>query len=211
LDWARQLIRQAPTKLNIHKICAAPDHVPLADKSVDLIIGNLVWHWTNAREQCLREWRRLLKPGGLILFTTCGPDTLYELRDSFAAVDDHSHVHLFVDMHDIGDAMVAARFAEPVLQAEHILFNYSSITKLWRDLKGSGATHVMVSRRRTLTGKKRWQKMLVEYQKYAAAEEGWPVTFEVIYGIGWAEQSPASFVNEQGEAIVPIHQIKRRI
>jgi malonyl-CoA O-methyltransferase len=210
-DWAENLLHkvgeQAPAAL---PLCAEPDRIPLAAQTADMIISNLTWHWLNQPAACLREWRRLLKPNGLLLFTTCGPDTLYELRSSFAAIDDQPHVHLFLDMHDIGDMLLAAQFADPVMQAEHIYFNYSSLDGLWRDLKATGVVNALRARRRSLTGKNRWRRMLAEYKKLSCPAEGWPATIEVVYGLGWVTGSPVSYSDEPGEVIVPIHQIGKK-
>lgn len=210
-DWAKQLLDKvsavAPQALTV---CAQPEKLPLPDQCADLIVANLTWHWVDDHAQCLREWRRLLKPGGLLLFTTCGPDTLYELRASFAAVDNQPHVHLFLDMHDIGDALMAAQFAEPVMQAEHLHFTYSSVAGLLQDLRGTGVTNALYSRRHSLTGKNRWQAMLAEYQKFFTVEYGWPATVEVVYGLGWAGEIADSYVSEQGETLIPIDRIRRK-
>ncbi len=209
LDWAQNFVKIALNSQTIG-ICAQPENVPIAPRSVDLICANLTWHWLNNPIQALKEWRRLLKPGGLLMFSTCGPDTFYELRASFAAVDELPHVHLFLDMHDIGDALVAAQYIDPVMQAEKIYLNYSSLTSLWRDLRKTGVSNALADRRRTLTGKNRWRRMLIEYEKKGSAQEGWPATIEVIYGLGWAEDSPFAQQNEVGEIAIPIEHIRRK-
>jgi malonyl-CoA O-methyltransferase len=211
-DWAENLLKPAAGAPDVLRVCADPERLPLPSQIADLIIANLTWHWQDDHGRCLREWRRLLKPGGLLLFTTCGPDTFYELRASFATVDEQAHVHLFLDMHDIGDAMMAAQFADPVMQAEHLCFTYSSPAKLFRDLRGTGVTNALQSRRRSLTGKNRWQRMLSEYDKFSTPENGWPATVEVIYGLGWAagEDLPGSHQDERGEVVVPLSHIRRR-
>lgn len=212
MDWAEKLLQQAKnTAPGTLTICAEPEQLPLSAQSADLIIAHLVWHWSNDGPRCLQEWRRLLKPGGLLLLTTCGPDTLSELRASFAAVDEAPHVHLFLDMHDIGDALMAARFSEPVLQAEHLTLTYASLAKLWQDLRNTGVVNALASRRRGLTGSYRWQRMVAEYEKFASVENGWPMTVEVVYALAWADDLPSSHPNESGEIVVPIDQVRRKI
>lgn len=210
-DWAENLLQKTrenvPTALTL---CAEPDKIPLPAAAADMIVSNLTWHWLNQPAACFKEWRRLLKPNGLLLFTTCGPDTLYELRSSFAATDEQPHVHLFLDMHDIGDMLLAAQFADPVMQAEHIYFNYSSLDALWRDLRGAGVVNSLINRRRTLTGKNRWQRMLNEYKNFSSLADGWSATIEVVYGLGWVTESPVNESGEAEEVVIPIHQIGRR-
>lgn len=210
-DWAENLLHkvreQAPVAL---PLCAEPGNIPLAAQTADMIVSNLTWHWLNQPAACLREWRRLLKPNGLLLFTTCGPDTLYELRSSFAAVDDQPHVHLFLDMHDIGDMLLAAQFVDPVMQAEHIYFEYSSLDGLWRDLREAGVINSQRDRRQSLTGKDRWQRMLNAYKNFSSFADGYSATIEVVYGLGWVTETPVSHSGIEGEVVIPIHQIGRR-
>jgi malonyl-CoA O-methyltransferase len=208
VDWANHLL-QSPSlnEFATTRICAEPDRLPLPAQCADLVVANLVWHWLDDPARSLREWRRLLKPGGLLLLTACGPDTLYELRASFAAVDTYPHVHLFLDMHDIGDAILAAGFADPVMQAEHLYLSYSSLSGLFRDLRGTGVTNALNSRRRTLTGKQRWRQMLAEYQKFSSSDEGFSATIEVVYGVAWMPEI-ASTTGEEGEVVFPISQLK---
>lgn len=210
VDWAEKLLNTAHQASSlIPSICAIPESLPFPSHSVDLIFANLTWHWLNDPIQVLLEWRRLLKLDGLLVFSTLGPDTFHELRASFAAVDEAPHVHLFLDMHDIGDTLLAAQFSGPVMQAEHFCLSYSSAQSLWKDLRETGVTNVLADRRRTLTGKNRWQRMLKEYEKWVTAENAWPATIEVIYGLGWVEDSLLAHGHENGEVTIPIDQIRR--
>jgi malonyl-CoA O-methyltransferase len=209
-DWSSHSLQTISANPNMLCVNADPENIPLASSIADLLVANLVWSWSNNGQDCLREWRRLLKPGGLLLFTALGPDTLCELRASFAAVDDQAHVHLFLDMHDIGDAMLTAQFSDTVMQAERIHFSYSRLTGLWHDLRRTGATNALVERRKGLTGKNRWRKMEAEYGQLISPEGDWPVTVEVVYGVGWAQQHESQRSNDQGEVFVPVSGIKLR-
>lgn len=210
-SYTRQLLQKRYPQAQVIALdWSASSSGVIEARSVDLIFANLTWHWLNEPFQVLKEWRRLLKPGGLLVFSTCGPDTFYELRASFAAVDESPHVHLFLDMHDIGDALMTAQYTDPVMQAERIYLHYSSLTGLWRDLRGAGVTNALAQRRRSLTGKNRWRRMVEEYEKRGSAQQGWPATVEVIYGLGWAEDSPFAQQNDSGEVAIPIEQIKRK-
>ncbi len=209
VDWAENLLRFKEQK-SILKICAEPEKLPLPAECADLIVANLVWHWVDDKMRCLQEWRRLLKPGGLLLFTTLGPDTLHELRASFAEVDEHPHVHLFLDMHDIGDLLMAVKFAEPVMQAEHLFLTYSHLKDLFRDLRNTGVTNALRARRQSLYGKQRWQKMQDRYNNFSSIEYGFPATMEVIYGIGWvAAQASVNYQDENGNILIPISNLKK--
>ncbi|MGB5679595.1 MAG: malonyl-ACP O-methyltransferase BioC, partial [Gammaproteobacteria bacterium] len=130
------------------RVCADIEQLPFADSSFELIFSSLTLQWCNDLHATLRELLRVLTPGGLLLFTTFGPDTLKELRACWQQVDDAVHVNQFTDMHDIGDGLLQAGFADPVMEAELITVNYPSVDKLMADLRAIGA-NVPAEGRRT--------------------------------------------------------------
>ena len=126
-----------------------PRSLPLRDASVDMVFSNLMLQWCNEPDRVLRECRRVLRPGGVLHVTTLGPDTLCELRRSWQAADPgHAHVSRFLDMHDLGDALVRAGFAEPVLDVERYTLAYDDARSLMRDLKAIGAHNATAGRPR---------------------------------------------------------------
>lgn len=172
-------------------VCADLCALPLPDRSVDLIFSNLAIQWVNRLPAAFTEFRRVLRPEGLLLFTTFGPDTLHELKSAWAAADQGIHVNQFVDMHDIGDALVYAGFAEPVMDTDYISLTYKDVPTLMRELKLIGAHNAAANRQTGLMGKHRYQAMLEAYQSFQ--KDGlYPATYEVIYGtaFGPAEGQP---------------------
>ena len=166
-------------------ICGDMEQLPLADQSVDFIYSNAALQWSNDLEGTFREFCRVLKPGGLLMFSTFGPDTLHELRASWAAVDGTTHVTPFPDMHDVGDAMMRADLATPVMDVDRVALTYESVRALMKDLKTLGAHNVARSRHRGLTGKNRMQGMIDAYEAFR--QDGrLPATYEVVYGHAWA-------------------------
>ena len=165
-------------------ICADAHYLPLATASLDLIFSSLMLQWCNALDEVFAEAARVLRPGGLLLFSTLGPDTLIELRESWRSVDEAIHVNGFVDMHDIGDVLVSAGLRDPVMEAERFTLTYNDVFSLMRDLKQLGAQNATLGRRRTLTGKERMRQMTAAYE--LRRREGLiPATYEVIYGHAW--------------------------
>ncbi len=141
---------------------------------------------------------RVLAVDGLATFTTFGPDTLKEIRAAFAEVDRHAHVSRFVDMHDVGDMLVAAGFADPVMQMDMMTLTYDDAGAMLRDLKAIGATNAAQARPRALMGRRRWQRALAALD--AARRDGQiAATFEVIYGHAW---KVAPKRTREGDAIV---------
>ncbi|MGH6692148.1 MAG: malonyl-ACP O-methyltransferase BioC, partial [Gammaproteobacteria bacterium] len=168
-------------------VCGDIEQLPLAPGSAGMIWSNLVLQWSNEPQRAFAEMHRVLAPGGLLQFSTFGPDTLKELRAAFRSVDRHTHVHRFIDLHDLGDALVACGFADPVMDMEIVTLTYADVRGLMRDLKAIGAHNTTRGRPATLTGKSLLAKVAQNYE--AARREGrLPATFEVIYGHAWKPQ-----------------------
>jgi malonyl-CoA O-methyltransferase len=166
-------------------VCADAESLPFATDSFDFIFSNLMLQWSTDLEATLVELRRVLAPGGLLMFTTFGPDTLQELRASWEAVDGYTHVNAFIDMHDVGDSLLHARWAEPVMDSERITVTYRELRTLMQDLKHIGAHNVTAGRPRGLTGKRRMQQLGTAYEQFR--EDGvLPASYEVVYGHAWS-------------------------
>ncbi len=184
--------------------CGDAERLPFAPASVDMIVSNLALQWCDPRT-VFAEARRVLRPGGLLMFTTFGPDTLRELREAWRAADDAPHVHDFIDMHDLGDMLVRAGFADPVMDMEPFTLTYDSVREVMRDIKQLGAHNVARNRARGLTGKARFARVRTTYE--ALARDGKiPATYEAVYGHAWVpESAPVA-----GVATIPISSIRRR-
>ncbi len=191
LDIAPAMLQRARKRASwFHKIGFVggdAESLPLGDACFDLLFSNLTLQWCVDLPRTLGEFLRVLKPGGLLMFTTFGPDTLKELRASWAAVDAYSHVNLFFDMHDIGDTLLHSGFAEPVMDVERFTLTYPNVYGVMRDLKQMGAHNVTAGRPRSLTGKRRLQAMAAAYES-ERRDGKLPATFEVVYGHAWAPE-----------------------
>jgi len=183
-------------------IASDVERMALADQSVDLIVSNLTLQWCDLA-RAFAEFARILRPGGTLLFTSFGPDTLVELRTAWQAVDDSPHVHAFIDMHDIGDALVRARLAEPVMDVERLTMTYPDVHALLRDLKALGAHNVTTGRARGLMGKSRFRRFREAYDALAVHGRI-PASYEVVYGHAWAPS------REQHPPRVPLQAITGR-
>jgi malonyl-CoA O-methyltransferase len=179
-------------------LCGDAEHLPLASESIDLLISSLTIQWCNDLQQTFAEFRRVLKPGGLLMFTTFGPDTLKELRQSWASVDQQGHVSPFLDMHDIGDTLLSSGMAEPVMDMEHFTLTYQDVASLVKDLKDIGATNTLQQRTRGLTGKYAYQAMVQAYESLRRDGQ-LPASYEVIYGHAWKGQGQQEILQPQYE------------
>jgi malonyl-CoA O-methyltransferase len=152
---------------------------------------------------------RVLNTDGLLMFSTLGPDTLKELRAASSVDGEHVHVSRFIDMHDIGDALVRAGFASPVLDVEHITLTYDDVMAVMRDLKSIGAHNAAEGRSRGLQGRGFLKQLTENYERFR--QDGkLPATFEVIYGHAWkpAARPKTKIDLEAGFAPVTFHAKK---
>ncbi len=181
-------------------VCADAERLPFPDNSFDLLFSNLMLQWCVDIEAAFAEFQRVLRPGGLLLFSTFGPDTLKELRSSWETVDGASHVNIFLDMHDIGDALVRTRFADPVVDVERLTLTYPDVWQLMRELKQIGAHNVTAGRARGLTGRARMQRLVAAYEQYRHAGV-LPASYEIVNGHAWTASNQCS---------ISVESIKRR-
>ncbi|RTZ60454.1 MAG: malonyl-[acyl-carrier protein] O-methyltransferase BioC [Gammaproteobacteria bacterium] len=164
-----------------HFACGDAETLPFASDSFDLVVSSLALQWCQP-DPAFTEMARVLKPGGVLLFASFGPDTLMELRQAWKAVDDGTHVHDFIDMHDLGDAMLRAGLTDPVVDMDKLVLVYPDVAGLLRDLKDIGASNAAETRPRTLTGRERFSRLLAAYEMFRNEQGRLPATYEVVYG-----------------------------
>ncbi|HUN71264.1 MAG TPA: malonyl-ACP O-methyltransferase BioC [Steroidobacteraceae bacterium] len=192
------------------RVCADAASLPLATGSVDIIFSNLMLQWCDPLNEVFTEVRRVLKPQGFFAFTTLGPDTLYELRSAWAQADANSHVNRFLDMHDVGDALMHAGLQEPVLDIERTQLTYDDGLALMRDLKSIGAHNITAGRPRSLLTRSHLQRVLTAYEAYRK-DGKLPATYEVVYGAAWGSvgRHGASAPSRPGEITISPANIRR--
>ncbi|HEX5690084.1 MAG TPA: methyltransferase domain-containing protein, partial [Roseiflexaceae bacterium] len=216
IDNSLGMLRESRRKLGAWRrlLGSGPNRVggdatrlPLRDGSVDWVFANLVLPWCPL-DAALAQIKRVIKPGGMLAFTGFGPDTLVELRQAWQGVDRFQHVHAFADMHDLGDALVRAGFAEPVLDVERFTLTYRTFDALLRELKASGSRNAWPDRSRGLTTRAAVDRVSAAYECHR--QDGLlPATFEVVYGQAWqSTRAPKS--GQPGETRIPVDSIKRR-
>jgi len=159
-------------------------HIPLQTGSIDLVFANLILPWLSDLPDCLIEIVRILKKGGVFAFATLGPDSLAELRSAWSGDDEYDHVNHFPDMHDVGDALMRAGLRDPVLDIDHFAVTYRDNDSLYRDLTANGGRNSLGNRRKTLTGRGRFDSM--EKALAARHKDGHlPLNLELVYGHTW--------------------------
>lgn len=203
--WRRRL--DALTGTYDCQVCADMERLPFADSSFDMVWSNLALNWTVSPTQVFAETWRVLRPGGVWMFSTLGPDTLKELRGAYAGVDQYVRVNRFDDMHDLGDLLVGSRFAAPVMDMECITLTYLDVRVLLRELKASGSQNLNSGRNLALSGKKAFAAGIEAYERLRT-DDRLPATFEIVYGHAWKPER--ELVRTDGRAVVHFHDTPPR-
>ncbi len=208
LDLSQPMLKQSRQKggwLRKPKlICADAETLPIANESMDLIFSNLMLQWCDA-EKVFAEFKRILKPDGLLMFSTFGPDTLKELRHSWAQLDNKQHVNNFVDMHDLGDALLNCGLAEPVMDADLMTLNYPNPRMVMTDLKNIGANTTLDNQHKGLLTPRQFKKVLAAYETFRQ-QDMIPASYEVVYGHAW-KIPPKPKKIEQADFSFPVSQL----
>lgn len=187
-------------------ICGDAESLPIADNSVDLIHSNLMLQWCEP-QRVFAEFLRVLRPQGLLMFSTFGPDTLMELRTSWAQVDQQAHVNHFIDMHLLGDHLLQAGFANPVMDMDMMRLTYQTAREVMQDLKAIGANTIRQRAHKGLVTKNKMNRVYAAYESYRR-EGVLPASFEVVYGHAWKAERQRQ-PKQSGEIRIPIDQLGR--
>lgn len=185
--------------------------LPFADQTIDLVFANLLLHWCPHPDAVFRECQRVLRPGGLLMFSSLGPDSLRELRAAWSTVDAGQHVHSFTDLHDLGDALVRERFADPVMDVEWLTLTYPTLNGLVTDIRQSGAGNAATGRRRGLLGRRQAEALRAAYEQYRGDDGRLPATMEIVYGHAWASAEPMQRRESSGEVSIPLSGVRRSL
>ena len=217
IDLALPMLREARKQAGwwrpkFARVNANAAVLPLPDASVDLLFSNLCMQWIADLPGLFAEWRRVLTPGGLVLCSTFGTETLHELREAFASADAAPHVSPFVPIQTVGDAMLSAGFRDPVLDSDTFTLTYRDAPALMHELRTIGAGNALVSRRRSPTGKQRMRDAIAAYEQFRQPDGLLPATYEVFYAHAFGpEPGQPRRGGRDGEiAAVPLSRIPIR-
>jgi malonyl-CoA O-methyltransferase len=202
--WLPAGLRPAPRAMRIR---ADAERLPLADGTADCVFSNLMLHWHPAPHRVIREFARVLREAGLLLFASFGPDTLRELREACAVALPHARPMPFVDMHDLGDLMIAAGFEGPVTDAEHVHLTYGSVRQLLAEVRALGA-NPRDDRHPALPSGRQARALLAALESRRDADGRISLTFEITYGLGWkAAPRPAA----SGTTKIGVDELRRQL
>lgn len=209
LDLAPAMLAQAKKKQSWRRkwslLAADMKNMPFSSGAFDLVFANQVIHWGQPLVHVFRELNRVMNVNGCLMFTTLGPDTFKELKSAWAGANAYAHVNNFVDMHDVGDGLMAEYFLEPVMDMELLAVHYGSLTDLLQSLKAQGVRNINSERNKGLTGKNSWQIFEKNYADLRTDRGKYPLTYEVVYGHAWKGERRK--LDKGIETLVPVSQI----
>ncbi len=174
-----------------------------SENSMDFIFSNLALPWVDDVQLCFKEWQRILKPGGLLLFSTLGPDSLKELKQAVDQSSDGIAMPDFIDMHDIGDSLLQNKFIEAVVDVENIQLIFDHLDDLLEELSATGMLQLLLNKNYSQLAQNRFimerlESMNIKYpEKTQQNVDVYPLSWEVVYGHAWGGNLKK--LNPQGE------------
>jgi malonyl-CoA O-methyltransferase len=183
LDIALPMLQVTRTKLadkpNVSYVCADAEQLPLDGQVVDGVFSNLALQWCVNLEAVFTDIKRVLKPGGRLVFSTFGPQTLQELKAAWKDVDDFNHVNEFYSEQQLTRFLQLAGYTEIAVETRVYISSYGSVLALMKELKHIGAHNVIAGRNKSITTKTQMQRMIAAYEQYRTSDQV-TATFEVI-------------------------------
>jgi len=203
------------TRINLDE--TGLETLALQPESLDLAVSALAFQFVNDLPGVLAQIRRALRPDGLLLAAMIGGDTLTELRQCFAAAESECEggvsprVAPFADLREVGALLQRAGFALPVTDVDRIMVRYDSAFALMQDLRGMGATNILVERRRTPTRRATMLRMAQMYgERFADPDGRIRATFDVIWLSGWAPHESQQKPLQPGSAKAGLAEAVRK-
>ncbi|MDO9046552.1 MAG: malonyl-ACP O-methyltransferase BioC [Methylobacter sp.] len=183
LDIALPMLQVTRRKLadtpNVTYLCADAEQLPLAGQIVDGVFSNLALQWCINLDVVFTDIKRVLKPGGRLVFSTFGPQTLQELKVAWAEVDDYNHVNDFYSEQQLAHFLQLAGYTEIKIETKLYRSSYGSVLALMKELKHIGAHNMIAGRNKNITTKTQMQRMIAAYERHRAGDQI-PATFEAI-------------------------------
>jgi len=184
LDLSKKMLLEVKNKQKWKKkwplICADMHQLPFVDGLFDLIFSNQVLHWSHSLSVVIAELNRVMNSNGCLMFSTLGPDTFQEL--AYATAEPVIINARLLDMHDIGDCLIHAKFLDPVMDMEMLTVHHEYLIHLLKSMQIEGIRNAQKSTQKGLIGRQSWLKFMRNMKKTCTKSDKFPLTYEVLYG-----------------------------
>jgi len=196
-DFSINMLREARKKQNdqtnscleiddLSFVCGDIEELSFPESTFDIIWSTSSFQWCNNISDTFKEIKKILKPGGFFLFSTFGPNTLFELKNITKEISKYQKTNDFVSFQSIKNILDTEGFSKPKIKSEEFCIAYKDVTKLFLDLKKIGASSGFESKKIGLSGKLFLKLISDGYKKYSY-DGIFPATYEVFYGYAWKD------------------------
>lgn len=213
LSMLKQCQHNNPDHSFYYPICCDAYQLPFENNSFDLVFSTSTFQWCEDLTTVISECKRVLTEDGALVFSTFGPDTLFELRNSWAQVDKFEHVHEFLDMHIIGDILLSNSFYDPVVDMERLIIEYKTLRLLLQDLKDTGSRSKFNYKTSDvssgLLGKEKYNHLVKAYEEYRQKNDTLPASYEIVYGYARKVIQPQASEKDK-EIKIPVSKLDKK-
>lgn len=193
----KRMLKRSGLLRPLRPVCADFTELPLADQSVDLVFSNLAFQWCSNPAALFNEIRRVLAPGGMLLFSSLGVGTFNELEAAWHSTHESSRMAPFADILELGDALMASGFQQPVMDAERISLNYPGISNLVEELEATGMAGYLSG---DIPLREATSALEAAYEPFRLNGQ-YPVSFEVVYGTAFGPEDGQPRKTAQGDVV----------
>jgi len=207
LGMLTKLLRRSGMLKPLRAVCGDLAALPFATRSTDMLFSNLAVYWCPDPVTMFSEFRRVLRPDGMLLFSTLGPSTLRELRAACSRLDASVEWPQFPDLMEVGDALMSAGFREPVMDMEMIVLNYPDIDSMLTELQVTGNSRLIQG----WDDVRRAGGKLQDAWEPITSDDTFSLSFEIVYGVAFGPQDGQPVKTRDGDvATFPVESLRRR-
>lgn len=191
----------------LRAVCGDLVALPFATRCTDMLFSNLAVYWCADPVTMFSEFRRVLRPDGMLLFSTLGPATLGELRAARGCIDARVEWPEFPDLMEVGDALMSAGFREPVMDMERVVLSYPDVESMLMELEVTGNSRLIGGWKHVKSA----ASALKDAWEPKTPDKKFPLSFEIVYGVAFGPQDGQPIKTREGDvATFPVEALRHK-